>query len=87
MSEWLDLELSHHLARTDAPPELWSRVCTAHAPRHSTHFVALPVAAVVTLVLAGALYFIARGAPPPPPNRAGYTATLHTDCLSCHATI
>ena len=86
MSEWLDLELSHHLAPTEAPAELWSRVCAVQPSRSTPHF-ALPVAAVVTLVLAGALYFIARGAPAPQPVRGGYSATVHTDCASCHTTI
>ena len=26
MSDWLDLELSHHLRPTEAPPELWNRI-------------------------------------------------------------
>ena len=85
MSDWLDLELSHNLAPTEAPPELWGRITAARARRSSPHF-ALPIAAVVTLVLAGALFFIARGAPAPQPYR-GYTATAHTECASCHATI
>ena len=85
MSDWLDLELSHHLAPTEAPPELWGRVSAARARRYSPHF-ALPIAAVVTLVLAGALFFIARGAPAPQPYR-GYAANAHTECASCHTTI
>lgn len=85
MSDWLDLELSHHLAPTEAPPELWGRICAARTRRQTPHF-ALPIAAVVTLVLAGALYFVARGAPAPQPSR-GYTATAHSQCLSCHTTL
>jgi hypothetical protein len=87
VSDWLDLELSHHLAPTEAPAELWGRVCAARSRRPAAppHF-ALPIAAVVTLVLAGALFFIARGAPAPQPYR-GYTATAHTECASCHTTI
>ena len=85
MSDWLDLELSHHLAPTEAPPGLWGRVCSARKRRAAPHF-ALPIAAVVTLVLAGALFFIARGAPAPQPYR-GYTATAHTECASCHMTL
>jgi hypothetical protein len=85
MSDWLDLELSHHLAPTEAPQELWGAVCAERARRQSPHF-ALPIAAVVTLMLAGALYFIARGAPAPQQYR-GYTATAHTECASCHTTL
>lgn len=82
MSDLLDLELSHHLAPTEAPPELWGRICAARRRPETPHF-ALPLAAVVTLVLAGALYFIARGAPAPQQYR-GFTATAHGDCISCH---
>jgi hypothetical protein len=85
MSDWLDLELSHHLAPTEAPKELWGAVCAARPRRQSPHF-ALPIAAVVTLMLAGALYFIASGAPTPQKYR-GYTATAHTECASCHTTL
>lgn len=85
MSEWLDLELSHHLARTEAPDELWGRVCAVRARRHTPHF-RLPIAAVVTLVLGGALYFIARGAPAPQQYR-GYSANAHSGCISCHTTL
>ena len=85
MSDWLDLELSHHLAPTEAPQELWGAVCAERARRQSPHF-ALPIAAVVTLMLAGALYFIARGAPAPQQYR-GYTANAHTGCASCHTTL
>jgi hypothetical protein len=85
VSEWLDLELSHHLAPTEAPPELWDRVCAARRRRATPHF-ALPIAAVVTLVLAGALYFVARGAQAPQPYR-GYTAATHSQCLTCHTTL
>jgi hypothetical protein len=82
MSEWLDLQLSHHLAPTKAPDELWNRVCAARRRREAPH-VALPIAAVITLILAGALYFIARGQPAPSQYR-GYTASAHTDCVACH---
>jgi hypothetical protein len=86
MSDWLDLELSHHLAPTEAPDELWGRVCAARAARRPAPHFALPVAAVVTLMLAGALYFIARGAPAPQQYR-GYTANAHSECASCHTTL
>jgi hypothetical protein len=85
MSEWLDLELSHHLAPVKAPDELWGNVCAARHDRQTPH-MALPVAAVVTLILAGALYFIARGQPAPARYR-GYTASAHTECLACHTTL
>ena len=81
MSEWLDLELSHHLAPTVAPDELWSRVCAARVPRRRSPIFALPVAAAATLVLAGALYFIARGQPSSAPFRANNPVA---ECMSCH---
>ena len=83
MSEWLDLELSHHLAPTQAPDELWARVCAAQGPRAGTPHFAFPIAAVVTLILAGALYFIARGQPAPTP----YRTAAHSECALCHTTI
>jgi hypothetical protein len=82
MSEWLDLELSHHLAPIDAPGELWARVQGAGRPdRRRSSIFAVPVAAVATLVLAGALYFIARGAPAPAPYRATNPVV---GCVHCH---
>lgn len=86
MPEWLDLELSHHLAPVEAPADLWNRVCAARKPRPVTHF-SLPIAAVVTLILGGTLYFIARGAPSPRPDRSAYSANVHTECLTCHTTL
>ncbi len=80
MPEWLDLELSHHLAPVEAPEELWFRVATAQRPARNALF-ALPVAAVVTLVVAGALYFIARGQPSPAPFRSTNPAA---ECMGCH---
>ncbi len=80
MSEWLDLQLSHHLAPAKAPDELWGRICSAPPRPQAPHF-AFPIAAVVTLILAGALYFIARGQPAPARYR---TAAAHSECLLCH---
>jgi len=82
MSEWLDLELSHHLAPTEAPDELWEAVCAARRRPAAPHF-AFPIAAVVTLILAGALYFIARGQPSPAP----YRTAAHSECALCHTAI
>jgi hypothetical protein len=81
MSEWLDLELSHHLAPTEVPEELWGRICAEQRRRPAAPHFAFPLAAVVTLILAGALYFIARGQPAPISNRA---ATAHSECGLCH---
>ena len=83
MSEWLDLELSHHLAPVEAPDELWDRVCAARRGRPETPHFAFPIAAVVTLILAGALYFIARGQPAPTP----YRTAAHSECGLCHTTL
>ena len=86
MSEWLDLELSHHLAPVKAPDELWGTRLRRAARPPDRRIWRLPVAAVVTLILAGALYFIARGQPAPARYR-GYTASAHTECLACHTTL
>jgi len=83
MSEWLDLELSHHLAPMEAPDELWGQICAAQRSRPASAHFAFPVAAVVTLILAGALYFIARGQPAATP----YRTAAHSDCALCHTTI
>jgi hypothetical protein len=49
---------------------------------------AFPLAAVVTLILAGALYFIARGQPAPTRYRAYSTDSRAVEsCLLCHTTI
>jgi len=86
MSEWLDLELSHHLAPTEAPNALWCRVCAARGPKPGPVF-AFPIAAVVTLILAGALYFIARGEPAPARYRAYSYVDRSESCVLCHTTI
>ena len=85
MSDWLDLELSEHLAPVAAPDELWNRVCTAAVPSPRPHRIfALPVAAVVTLILAGALWFMARGQQAPPGLRQFAAARQSDTCLQCH---
>jgi hypothetical protein len=82
MSDWLDLELSDQLAPVTAPDELWYRIRNARPPAHRTHRVfALPVAAVVTLILAGALWFVARGQQASPALRPSAT---HSECALCH---
>jgi len=82
MSEWLDLELSHELAPTEAPDELWGAVCVARRRPTAPPF-SFPIAAVVTLILAGALYFIARGQPAATP----YRTAAHSECGLCHTTL
>lgn len=82
MPEWLDLELSHHLAPVEAPDVLWRRVAAAQPPsRGAKSFFAVPVAALATLMLASALYFIARGQPAPAPYRVTNPAA---ECIRCH---
>jgi len=85
MSDWLDLELSDQLAPVAAPHELWNRIHTARVPaRGASRLVALPVAAVVTLILAGALWFMARGQQTSPALRQ-FSASAHPEaCLQCH---
>ena len=93
MSDWLDLELSDQLAPVKAPDELWNRV--RNGVRGSglgvrempaRRIVALPVAAVVTLILAGALWFMARGQQASPELRQ-LPSVAHSECLLCHNTI
>jgi hypothetical protein len=85
MSDWLDLELSEHLAPVAAPDELWDRLCTAGVPaRRTSRVFALPVAAVVTLILAGALWFMARGQTASPALRQFAAARQSDTCLQCH---
>jgi len=85
MSEWLDLELSEQLAPVTAPDELWMRVCAAapHA-RQTPRWSALPVAAVVTLILAGALWFMARGQQTSPALRQFAVSHQSETCLQCY---
>src|SRR5437763_10271285 len=77
MSDWLDLELSHHLAPVPAPEALWDRiqaVATARPapPREVPRVVrpllqsAWPIAAILTLMAAaGTLWLVAKGEGPP----------------------
>jgi hypothetical protein len=90
MPDWLDLELSHHLRRTQAPPELWNRVDNGldllKPPKSRGPVRHLPIAAILTLALgAGTLWFIARAEQPvkhfATADRAGNT------CLLCHTTL
>jgi hypothetical protein len=83
MSEWLDLELSHHLAPVEAPPELWARIHSGRrfSRQSAPPLFAVPVAAVVTLVLAGALYFVTRTHTTPSPYRSNNPVA---DCMRCH---
>src|SRR5450432_2694482 len=67
MSEWLDLELSHHLAPVAAPEALWERIQNgAGRPalarsRGLSHFTAWPIAAILTLTAAaGVLWAVAQ---------------------------
>jgi hypothetical protein len=88
MSEWLDLELSEHLAPVAAPDELWDRLRTARTPvRPAPRVFALPVAAVVTLILAGALWFMARGQQQSTAIRQWNPGARSETCLLCHTTI
>jgi hypothetical protein len=65
MSEWLDLELSHHLAPVAAPEALWDRIQTGSGPVDRpgglSHFTHWAIAAILTLTAgAGALWLVAQ---------------------------
>jgi hypothetical protein len=72
MSEWLDLQLSHHLAAVEAPEALWDRIQSAAGPRPVRPLVprldfasAWPIAAILTLMAAaGTLWLVAKGEEP-----------------------
>jgi anti-sigma factor RsiW len=72
MSDWLDLQLSHHLAPVEAPEALWNRIQSGtvlrpacpRAPRSVTAAV-WPIAAILTLMAAaGTLWLVAKGEEP-----------------------
>jgi len=72
MSDWLDLQLSHHLAPVEAPEALWDRIqrstVRGAGPRPETlrvGFSAWPIAAILTLMAAaGTLWLVAKGEEP-----------------------
>ena len=71
MSDWLDLQLSHHLASVEAPDALWDRIQNA-GPRPAvrslprpTMTATWPIAAILTLMAAvGTLWLVAKGEVP-----------------------
>lgn len=68
MSDWLDLQLSHHLAPAQAPDALWDRVqggIGIRPARPRVAFNAWPIAAILTLMAAaGTLWLVAKGEQP-----------------------
>lgn len=103
MSDWLELELSERLAPVEAPPELWQRVAeggfAGRTPGRGARFAAAgkragrslpraaPIAAVVTLILAGAIWFLARGQQPSAQFRPYPVSARAESCLLCHTTL
>ncbi len=85
MSDWLELELAHHLAPTEAPDALWQRVSGAimaaqvARPRRPSHRpLWLPVAAIVMVMVgAGAMWMFAKGQEPA--LNLGHLAALDLD--------
>ena len=64
VSDWIDLQLSHHMAPVTAPDALWNKVSRANLPRRETPAFALPLAATVILTLAlSAMWLLARTHP------------------------
>jgi len=66
MSDWLELELAHHLAPAEAPDILWERVNRAAAAPLVTRPQRpawLPIAAILTIMVgAGAMWMFAKAA-------------------------
>ena len=62
MSDWLDLELSHHLAPVAAPEALWNRISgVGLRPAKPVFKTAWPIAAILTLTAAaGVLWLVAQ---------------------------
>ncbi len=93
MADWLELELAERLSPVAAPQELWDRVARAAAgPVKQPRFrlappAAVPIAAVATLILAGALWFLARGGTAPPAYRQAPVAARAESCALCHLTL
>src|SRR5262249_60517775 len=56
MSDWLDLELAHRLARESAPEELWKRVLSGARPVQRRNW---PVAAVLIIAAATCILWLA----------------------------
>jgi hypothetical protein len=86
---WLEEELTEHLRPMQAPDDLWRRVANTHAPAAAMmpfRQRALPIAAVLTLILAGALWFMARGADRQVTYRQ-FPASRGESCLLCHTTM
>src|SRR5689334_3318854 len=64
MSDWLDLELSHHLAPTEAPDQLWERLHRMPAPPPKPRWPAVAAAIATVMVTAGTLWMVAKGQEP-----------------------
>ena len=68
VSDWIDLQLSHHMAPVAAPDALWNKVSQADVvkkvPRRESPVFALPLVATVILTLAlSAMWLLARTHP------------------------
>ena len=103
MSDWLELELSDRLAPVKAPEELWQRcgagafacptigevvpIAAAGRRAHRRPPFVAPIAAVVTLILAGAIWFLARGQQPSPAFRQYPVSARAESCLLCHTAL
>jgi hypothetical protein len=64
MSDWLDLELSHHLAPTAAPDQLWDRLQRMPPPRPKPRWPAAAAIIATVVVAAGTLWMVAKGQEP-----------------------
>src|SRR6185503_20658686 len=65
MSDWLELELAHHLSATKAPDDLWDALQKGHPATRRIQRPKWPIAAIVTLMVAmGAMWMVAKGQHP-----------------------
>ncbi len=93
MADWLEVELAEHLSPVRAPEASWDRVALGAAEpakrprRRFAPVAAVPIAAVVTLILAGALWFVARGEGVPATYRQAPVTARAESCALCHVTL
>ncbi len=93
MSDWLEVELTQHLAPVEAPADLWERVRPGAWPEPPGRSIraAWPIAALIMILIAlGTLLLVAKGEQPAPETRhlAQEQPGIHdASCLTCHTNL